>query len=159
MSGSQVAKPCGQLYREHPVVRRRSKIAGAYDVWRHSGGVKGATVLPATGPPRVRRQYGTVQVDGAVVARFAAYAMVADDGDKGRPMLFQVGAVGVVAAAAPRPSVGHLLLPAPRSQFGPAHPDPLNGVRWPPPLPTRCFRRARAAETTLASVLRRRPTA
>lgn len=80
----------GQIYFERPVQSRRRKIDGGYDVWRHSGGVKGATVFPESGAPVIRRQYGTVLVDREVVARFASYTMVADDGNPDRPVLYQI---------------------------------------------------------------------
>ena len=66
----------GQLFYEGPIVARRGAAYRDCDFWKQSGGIKGSVVFPREGPPRVRRQYGTIRAAGVVKARYFAYTVV-----------------------------------------------------------------------------------
>ena len=78
----QIFRPVhNQVYFEKKS-RRRS---GEADRWNTSGGVKGSTVWPSTGQPRVRRRYGRVttrlKVLGSPSLRFVMYSLVRKEED------------------------------------------------------------------------------
>lgn len=129
------------------VSRRGKKVDGVYDVWRHSGGVNGATVFPAKadGAPTLRRQYGTVKAGGVVIGRFAQYCMIADDGNKGRPALFQVFPAKSQPRKAKSPSAGGKREPPDELA------ESLLGESTRPPQPQR-KRAATAATVAMAAV-------
>jgi hypothetical protein len=62
--------------------RKMGRRGGKLDRWNTSGGVKGSTVWPSEGPPRVRRRYGRITerptVEGAATLRFVVYSLISD---------------------------------------------------------------------------------
>jgi hypothetical protein len=60
----------------------RAPRSGKADCWNTSGGLKGSTVWPSEGPPRVRRRYGRITqrptVEGAVPLRFVVYSLISE---------------------------------------------------------------------------------
>ena len=75
-----------QVYFEKKKSRRRSSNSSSpADRWNTSGGLKGSTVWPSTGQPRVRRRYGRVTTRQTVLGspglRFVMYSLLRKEED------------------------------------------------------------------------------